>query len=465
VVAVRTLFLAASVLALPAALQAQPMPDMAMPDLKMPDHHHAAMPPQDEGAPSPPAMAENAADARHDPDMGSMAGMAGMDHPLSGALGSYAMTREASGTAWQPDANIHAGRHASAGAWSFMAHGILNAAYDWQEGPRGGEKAFVSGMLMGSARRSFGADVLQFRAGFSPDPLMGRRGYPLLLASGETANGVTPLVDRQHPHDFFMELSASYSHPLSDEASVFFYAGLPGEPAFGPPAFMHRLSIMDSPEAPISHHWLDSTHIVFGVATGGLIYRNLKLEASRFRGREPDQQRWDIETGPLDSSAVRVSWNPSPQLSLQGSWAHVKSPEQLQPDENQTRWSTSLIYTRAMGPGRWWSSTLAWGRRSTDGHDLDAWVAESALGWDKWTFFGRAERTKNDELVAGSGHHGPAYRVAKLSLGAVRDFALAPHVKLGLGGQFALNFMPNALETLYDGDPKGLMAFVRLKLD
>src|SRR6478672_4524478 len=161
------------------------------------------------------------------------------------------------------------------------------------------------------AQRPIGGGTLQLRAMLSPEPLMGARGYPLLLASGETADGVTPLVDRQHPHDLFMELSASYSLRLSGRAGIFLYAGLPGEPAFGPPAFMHRLSIMDSPEAPISHHWLDSTHISFGVVTAGLVHGGWKLEASRFNGREPDQHRWNIETGPLDSTAIRLSWNPT----------------------------------------------------------------------------------------------------------------------------------------------------------
>src|SRR5262249_48321365 len=156
------------------------------------------------------------------------------------------------------------------------------------------------------------------------------RGYPLLLASGETADGVTPLIDRQHPHDLFMELSAAYSHRLTDRTALFVYAGLPGEPAFGPPAFMHRLSIMDSPEAPISHHWLDSTHITFGVVTAGIVLDRVKLEVSRFHGREPDQHRYDIETGALDSTALRVSWNPTAHWSLQASWADVTSPEQLE---------------------------------------------------------------------------------------------------------------------------------------
>jgi hypothetical protein len=385
---------------------------------------------------------------------------------MTGALGPYPMTREASGTAWQPDSSSHGGIHVAAGDWSLMGHAVLNAVYDWQEGPRGGEKAFLSGMLMGVARRDFaGGDTLQLKAMLSPDPFMGKRGYPLHLASGETANGTDPLIDRQHPHDFFMELSASYSRRLSDRSSLFVYAGLPGEPAFGPPAFMHRLSILDSPEAPISHHWLDATHIVFGTVTAGLVVGDVKLEASRFHGREPDQHRFDIETGPLDSTALRLSWNPSPELSVQASWAHFVSPEQLEPDENQTRWSASAVYTRPLGPHAWWSTTLAWGRRSGDGSQFDAWVLESAVRRGRWTLFGRAERTENNELVQVGGHHGPPYTVAKASLGVVRDLPVARHIKLGVGGLLSFNFVPPELEALYAGDPKGAMAFIRLKID
>jgi len=406
----------------------------------------------------------------HDMD-GPMAGdERGMADPsatllMSGALGPYGMSREASGTAWQPDVSEHSGLHRVSGDWTLMGHAVLNTVYDRQEGPRGGDKAFASGMAMAIARRRFASgDMLQFRAMLSPDPLMGKRGYPLLLASGETADGATPLVDRQHPHDFFMELSASYSLKLGARSSAFVYAGLPGEPAFGPPAFMHRLSIMDSPEAPISHHWLDSTHIVFGVATAGLVMGRVKVEASRFNGREPDQHRWNIEAGALDSTALRLSWNPTRTLSLQGSWGRFVAPEQLAPGENQTRWSASALYTRLSATG-WWSTTLAWGRRSTGHANLDAFVLESAVKRGAWTVFARAERTENDELVGAGGHHGPAFAVAKASLGFVRDLRVADHVSLGAGALLAFNFVPDALEPLYAGDPKGAMAFVRIKID
>ncbi|MDB5452903.1 MAG: hypothetical protein JWO33_1481, partial [Caulobacteraceae bacterium] len=226
------LFSAASAVALTAT------PSIAQEAQPAPAHEHHA--------PAPAAHDMSRMDHSQMPGMDPGA-MPGMDHSspaMTAALGSYPMTREASGTSWQPDASEHAGAHLVRGDWTLMGHVLLNGVYDWQEGPRGDEKGFVSGMVTGMAKRAFASgDALQFRAMLSPDPFMGKRGYPILLASGETADGVEPLIDRQHPHDLFMELSASYSHRLSDADSLFLYAGLPGEPAFGPPAFMHRMSI------------------------------------------------------------------------------------------------------------------------------------------------------------------------------------------------------------------------------
>ena len=412
-------------------------------------------------------MGMEAPAAEASPDRAAMDHRAqGEGHFMSGALGPYPMTRESSGTAWQPDTSRHSGIEATAGTWNFMGHASLSLVYDWQGGPRGDDKAFVGGMIMGSAQRRWSnGNALQLRVGLSPEPFMGKRGYPLHLASGETADGVTTLVDRQHPHDLFMELSASYGVRLSDKASLFLYGGLPGEPAFGPPAFLHRMSALDSPEAPISHHWLDSTHISFGVITAGFVQGGVKIEASRFNGREPDHHRYDIETGPLDSTALRLSWNPANSLSLQASWARLKSPEQLEPGENQTRWSASAIYTRVVGRGGRWSTTLAWGRKSSGDESFDALLLESALSLRDWTLFGRAERTENDELLQAGGHHGPAFRVSKASLGLIRDFRLANNLKLGVGALYALSFVPSGLEPLYGGDPEGAMGFVRLKID
>jgi hypothetical protein len=389
---------------------------------------------------------------------------AGHQMAMTGALGSYPMERESSGTAWQPDTTDHQGLMSMSGDWTMMAHGVLNLVYDHQSGRRGDDKAFASGMLMGMARRPLGDGTLQLKAMVSPDPLMGASGYPLLLASGETANGRDRLIDRQHPHDFFMELSAAASQNIGPKSSVFVYAGLPGEPAFGPPAFMHREAILDSPEAPISHHWLDSTHITFGVVTGGLVFDRVKFEVSRFNAREPDQHRWNIETGPLDSTALRLSWNPTREIALQGSWGHFKNPEQLEAGVNQKRWSASFLYAREVVPGWKFAGTLAWGRKTQEHHNDDAYVAEASVKHRGWTVFGRGEMTENRELVPRQDE--PAYRVGKISAGAVRDFRVADHLLLGAGGLFAINFVPDALAPLYGGrTPTGVMGFVRLKLN
>ena len=397
---------------------------------------------------------------------GQMAsGINGGQSAMIGALGAYPIAREASGTAWQPDASEHEGVHLMSGDWTLMGHGVVNLVYDRQSGRRGDDKLFAAGMLMGMARRPIGNGTLQFKAMVSPDPLMGKRGYPLLLAAGETADGETRLVDRQHPHDFFMELSASVSQDIGQKSSVFLYGGLPGEPAFGPPAFMHREAIMDSPEAPISHHWLDSTHITFGVLTAGIVLGGAKLEVSRFNAREPDQRRWNIETGPLDSTAVRLSWNPTGNLSLQGSWGHFEDAEQLEPGVDQKRWSASALYAREIAPGWKLAGTLAWGRRTINGQKDDAYVAEASLKHGGWTIFSRGEMTENRELLDAV-EHGPVFTVGKVSLGAIRDFRIADNLSFGVGGQLAVNFIPDGLEPLYGAKhPIGTMGFLRLKID
>jgi hypothetical protein len=232
---------------------------------------------------------------------------------------------------------------------------------------------------------------------------------------------------------------------------------------------MHREAIMDSPEAPITHHWLDSKHISFRDLTAGVAFGNAKVEVSRFNGREPDQRRWNIETGPLDSTAVRLSWNPARTLSLQASWGHFTDPEQLEPGVDQKRLSASLLWADEIAPGWKAAATLAWGRKAISHHGErlrdDAVAAEASLKHGGWTLFGRGEITENRELLD-LDDHGPAYRVGKVSLGAVHDFRVAEHWSLGAGGLVSVNFVPASLQPLYGGqNPTGAMAFVRLKLN
>ena len=399
---------------------------------------------------------------------GAAQGHEGHDaHRMKAFLGPYPMTREGSGTSWMPDATPHEGIHRRFGDWSTMAHAQFNFVYDSQGGPRGGDKAFVSGMVMAMAQRPLGDGTFGLRAMLSPDPFMGPSGYPLLLASGETADGKTHLIDRQHPHDLFMELAATYSRNISDTASVFLYAGLPGEPALGPPAFMHRTSGVDIPEAPITHHWLDSTHITFGVVTAGVVVSNWKLEASAFRGREPDQYRYDIEAPKLDSYSARLSWNPIRELSIQVSAGRLHSPEQLEPNVDEDRITASATYTQPFGEDNLWSSTFAWGRKILrPGETHDGFMLESALILKKtYTLFMRAERVAETEL-----HHDvPALHdrvlmVNKVSVGGIYDFYRADHVRAGIGALVSRYALPDELKPLYGSDPTSGMIFGRIKV-
>jgi len=388
-------------------------------------------------------------------------------HEMAAMYGPYPASREASGTSWQPDAAPSGGIHAQLGEWTTMVHGFANFIYDDQGGPRGDTKTFMTSMLMVMGSRPLGnGATLGLRGMISADPYFGKGGYPLLLQTGETADGTTPLIDRQHPHDLFMELSASYSQRLSERSSWFVYGGLPGEPALGPPAFMHRFSGEDNPEAPISHHWLDSTHITYGVVTLGYILGGVKLEASAFRGREPDQNRTDIETGKLDSSSVRLSYNPTPDWALQVSRGHIKSPEQLHPDDDVDRTTASAIYEHDFGSTKW-QTTFAWGRNApSHGEATNAWLLESALSPSRrHTFFGRLERADKNELFPeGDPLEGQAFRVNKLSVGYIHDLPRDGHLKVGFGGLVSKYSLPAELEPAYGGNPTSFMLFARVKI-
>jgi len=411
------------------------------------------------------------------PDSGAMEGMSidGMDMPgmtmgehgemMSGATGSYSMMRDASGTSWQPDSAPKEGLHGEYGGWSTMLHGHVLVVLDHQGGPRGDDKTFSESMVMGMAQHELGIGRLSLRTMLSLDPLMGKDGYPLLLQTGETADGVTPLVDRQHPHDLVMEMAGIYSVPLGKDASIFGYVGYPGEPALGPPAFMHRFSGMDDPAAPISHHWLDSTHISYGVVTIGLVDGAWKIEGSAFKGREPDQQRWNFDKFELDSVSARLSWNPAPNWALQVSYGFIKSPEQLEPNVNQHRTTASASYNLPLGHGNW-QTTLAWGRNGQQpGPSLDAFLLESAVSWYRHTLFTRTENAEKNELFqVPSPLAGEVFRVWRVSLGYVYDIPVAEHVGFGLGAVGSLAVLPSPIESAYGSSPTSYMAFARLKI-
>ena len=384
-----------------------------------------------------------------------------------GFYGPHSMTREASGTSWQPEASPMPGLHFMRYDWHFMVHGFADVIYDRQGGKRGTEDWFSVNMLMLMAQRKVGPGTFGMRTMWSLEPAtVGREGYPELLQTGETADGRTELIDRQHPHDLFMELALTYSVPIREDSAAFVYFGWPGEPALGPPTFMHRFSGADNPEAPITHHWLDSTHITEAVATVGYVWREFKADASIFTGREPDQHRWDIEEPRFDSYSVRLTWNATKAWSAQVSYGWINSPEQLHPEADTERVTASVSYHRAWNKNHW-QTTLAWGRNQNEpGHDLDGFLIESLVNLDEThTLFARGERVQKDELFEDT-HPlaGKKFNVHKFSAGYIYDFPAWHKLRFGIGAMGSIHFLPDRLERSYGDTPLSGLLFVRAKL-
>ncbi len=388
-----------------------------------------------------------------------MPGMAGM-------LGAYAMARESSGTSWQPDSTPVQGAQQMSGPWMTMWGGTVDLNQDAQGGPRGDTKTFSSSVLMFMARDALTDGAFGLRLMVSGDPLMGRSGYPELFQTGETADGVHPLVDRQHPHNLLMEAAVSYARDLSAASSAYLYAGLAGEPALGPPAFMHRFSGADDPLAPLGHHWLDSTHVTYGVVTAGLSWGPGKLELSSFNGREPDENRYSVQLHAPDSYAVRASLNPAADWALQVSSGRLASPEQLQPLVSVRRTTASASYNR-MSPRIEWQTTAAWGRNEPDiGRSSEAWLLESALVVERrHTVFLRLERVGKDELFApGQPLFGQLFTVQSATLGGIEDFWRVAQARIGVGAAVSGYRTPATLNPYYGAGPTSYLVFLRVRL-
>jgi hypothetical protein len=401
--------------------------------------------------------------------------MPGMDHAHSmpesdesdaASTGRVVYPAEGSGTARLPghEGAMH-GLHIDAGNdWMLMAHGYAWGVYTDQSGPRGADKSYVQSMAMLNAERTFEGGRFQLKSMFSLEPLMSKRGYPNLFATGETANG-QPLVDRQHPHDLFMELAGRLDLDVATATRVFIYGGPVGEPALGPSAFMHRSSARYNPEAPITHHWFDSTHITYGVATAGIATPTLQLEGSLFTGREPDERRWNIEKPRFDSWSVRATWNPSRAWAVQVSHGFLKRPEFLiHPDENEHRTTASVHYAN----GRGVTATAAFSAKNRDpGPTLTAYLVEANWDIDRHhTVFGRFENVKNDELFPDELDplHEVPFRISKLQAGYAYRLQLTGPLNLALGGTVSTFVKPDALDAAYGKNPMGVTLFAKLSL-
>lgn len=358
-----------------------------------------------------------------------------------------ATTRDASGTSWLPDETPASGAMWHAGSWMLMLHGRAFLQYVEMTGERGARQFGSINWLMSMASRPLAGGRFTAQMMNSIEPFsVGRCGYPDLVQTGESCRGV-PLHDRQHPHDLFMELAARYVRPIGGGVSIELYGGPAGEPALGPVAYPHRPSAMPQPLAPVSHHWLDATHVTFGVATVGVSGRSWKIEGSAFNGREPDDARHGLDVARLDSASGRVWWLPTPQLAVQVSAASLRDAHD---GEDVNRTTVSATYHRETD-GRLWATTAGWGMNRDHDGDTHAVLVESAVDVTRTdTIAVRAEivpRRASDLSVPGDPHD--LFTLTKVQGVYMRRWSPAFGLRPGAGFGVGFARLPAAFEGTY----------------
>ena len=372
------------------------------------------------------------------------------------------MSREGSGTAWLPDSSTTFGHMSTSGDNMLMTHGAGFVRYSDTFSNRGSRTLNAPDWYMVMGTHPLGpASQLGARIMATADfATVGGFGYPELFQTGESYRG-QPLHDHQHPHDLFSEAALTYSMQMSHAASAFVYVGYPGEPALGPPTYMHRLIAYDMPDAPIGHHWQDSTHITFGVVTGGLTLKNIRFEASTFTGREPNEIRTNFDPISLDSASGRISWNPTPDVSTQISYGYIKSPEALTPLLDQHRLTASIVYNAPLALGQFFTTSAVWGQNyGSDGERSNAYLLEADYHRRSDSVYGRAESVQKSgnelvldadptRLAVSTGLMQTLFPIGAYTVGYVHDVELTTETVMGLGGQVTLNTRPASLVTFY----------------
>jgi hypothetical protein len=378
------------------------------------------------------------------------------------------MNRDGSGTSWVPDESPMYAYMIHGKKWMTMVHGSFFARYNNQSGSRGGSKFDVPDMIMGMTQTKVGGNGLfSINTMFSLDPfLVGAAGYPLLYQTGESYQG-NKLVDRQHPHDLFAELVVAYTQRVAKNADISVSFGYPGEPALGPPVFMHRLSGINNPNAPLGHHYQDATHIAFGVTTLGFRYKDVKIEGSTFTGREPDEFRYNFDKLNLDSYSLRLSYNPSKQWALQLSDGWIHSPEEAEPAQNVNRFTASAIHTKMLSDDSYVATTLVYGQNhySDNGKTQPSILLENSLQLNRAAIYGRYEFVQKDAEELDMHAAFPAnqnFNIHALTLGTNYRLGSAKNTDLTLGIQGTLNVSPSALKGYYGSAPTGFQGYLRI---
>lgn len=381
------------------------------------------------------------------------------------------MSRNGSGTGWNPDASPMYMWMRSKAKTDWMFHGNIFLRYTSQDvfsaGSRGGDEFSSPNWFMAMMNRKVGSKgLLNATAMISLDRITdGGNGYPLLFQSGETYKGQR-LIDRQHPHDLFSALSIGYTQTLNKVMDVFVYVGYPGEPALGAPAFMHRISAMNNPDAPLGHHWQDATHITFGTGTLGIRYKNFKAEGSVFTGREPDEERFGFDKPKFDSYSYRLSYSPTVNWTLQFSQGFIKSPESLEPGENVKRTTGSVLYARKLKSLSHISAAAIWGLNDKGAdHQEHSFLLEGNYQFRKNALYTRYEyvQKSKEELDLDNSYPHRNFNIHGFGIGYNRQIMQIKKADITAGTQFTLYGVDKDLRTLYGRMPVGFQLYIQIR--
>jgi hypothetical protein len=413
------------------------------------------------------------------PQMEGHEGMPGMNHDMSGMEmptneAGMLLMQMASGTSMNPLSWPMPALMPRIGSWNLMLMGQGFIVDTQQSGPRGDDKLYSTNWFMASAEHALtgGSVMLQTMLSLEPATIT-HRSYPELFQTGETAYG-KPLVDAQHPHDLFMSIGVHYAHTLGEETILQLYYAPVGDPALGPVAFPHRASAFELPQATLSHHWQDSTHIANNVATLAVKYRWLRLEASGFYGTEPNENRWNIDWGPMNSYSGRLSIFPAKNWMAQVSAGRLAHPERQSPGD-VVRTTASLHYTRPGPYGNAWSTSFIWGRNHDTAtlHNLNSYTVETLYPIGRKNFLtGRFELVDKDEIFANDEELeqtlestvGSIFRIQAYTIGYTRDVGNFRYVEAGVGANFSVYGVPSAIQPYYGDHPWGVNVYMRLRL-
>jgi hypothetical protein len=352
--------------------------------------------------------------------------------------------------------------------WRLMQDGVVFGLFNHQGGPRGGDEFVVPNWWMGVWTRDRGPNQFSLNAMLSLDAgSVGKSGYGEIFQVGEALDG-KPLIDRQHPHDLFMQLAASWRRSIGTRTFLTIAGGPSGEPTLGPVAFIHRASAAGLVMAPLGHHTFDSTHVSFGVVTAAVERGRFTFEASVFNGREPDDERWDFDFGALDSFAGRIWFRPSEAWEVQVSSGKIREPEELvEGDVVRTTTSASFFRTDERG---FKAFTGGYGVNAAHGEHRHGLFGEFTVERGANSMFGRAEwqQTETDVLVAGEvpaeGHAEDASPVSAFTIGAARNIASWRGFDGALGAQVVFYRVPDALTETHGEHPVSFQVFFRLRL-